>query len=150
MKLKNDKCSLTLTLTGYQFPELANVPYDSNWLNVKLELVHEGEVWSAIDPALFTYEVNSLIGWLRGVSAGKYDERHLWFTEPCISFHLSPAEGEPENLVVELRHEFRPSWANQDLDVEFKVKFSLASIDLTRAAQSLENQLCRYPQRTEH
>lgn len=138
-----------MSLLGYQFPELEDVEYDSNWLNVKIEVSHQRGKWSAIDPALLTYEVQWLIDWLRALSAGKYDKRHLWFTEPCLSFHLSPAEGDPDKLVIEFSHEFEPPWATKDPDEQHQIEFSLTSIDLIGAAQSLENQLRRYPRRTE-
>ncbi len=137
-----------MTLMGYEFPELQYVPYDSNWLNIKIEVSHERGKWSAIDPAMFTYEVASLIDWLRAVSAGKYDERDLWFVEPCLSFHLSPPEGEPDKLIVEFSHGFAPPWATHDLDEEHQLVFELRTLDLIAAAQSLENQLRQYPQRT--
>ena len=36
---------LELTILGYQYPELSNEPYDSDWLNVKLKYVHlKGEL----------------------------------------------------------------------------------------------------------
>lgn len=138
-----------MSLVGYQFPELENVEFDSNWLNVKIRVSHQRGKWSTIDPALLTYEVQGLIDWLRAVSDRKYDTRRLCFTEPCLSFHLSPDDGEPDSLVIELSHEFRPPWANENLDEEYQIVFSLMSVDLIRAAQSLENQLRRYPQRTE-
>ena len=138
-----------MSFVGYQFPELEEVEYDSNWLNVKIGVSHQRGKWSTTDPALLTYEVKWLIDWLRALSAGKYDNRHLWFTEPCLSFHLSPAEGEPDKLVIELSHEFRPPWATRDLDEQHQIVFPLTSIDLVGAARSLESQLRRYPQRTE-
>jgi hypothetical protein len=149
MELKVDNNSFMMSLVGYQFPELEDVEYDSNWLNVKIAVSHQGGKWSTVDPALLTYEVQSLIDWLRAVSARQYDNRHLVFMEPCLSFDLSPAEGDPDKLVIELSHEFRPPWASEDPDGEYEIVFSLTSIDLTFAAQSLENQLRRYPQRTE-
>lgn len=138
-----------MSLVGYQFPELEDVEYDSNWLNVKIAVNDQGDKWSTIDPALLTYEVQDLIDWLRAVSARKYDNRELVFMEPCLSFRLSPPEGDPEKLVIELSHEFRPSWASEDPDEEYEIEFSLTSIDLISAAQSLEDQLRRYPQRKE-
>ena len=137
-----------MTLVGYQFPELEHVEYDSNWLNVKVEVSNERGSWSAIDPALLTYEVAWLIEWLRAVSAGRYDEREESFLEPCVSFHLSPPEGEPKHFVVQFSHGFEPPWATRDPDEEHKIVFPLSSIDLIGAAESLENQLRRYPQRT--
>ena len=136
-----------MSLIGYQFPELEDVEYDSNWLNVKIEVSHQRGKWSAVDPALFTYEAQWLIDWLKDLSAGKFDKRHLWFTEPCISFHLSPSAGTPELLVIEFSHKFLPPWATEDLDEEHQIAFSLRSIDLISAARLLENQLQQYPQR---
>ena len=144
----DNNCSFTMSLIGYQFPELEDGD-DSNWLNVKIEVSHQQGKWSAVDPALLTYEVKWLIDWLRAVSDGKYDERHLWFLEPCLSFHLSPEKGDPDKLIIEFAHEFGPPWATEDLDEEHQLVFSLSSIDLIAAAQSLENQLRRYPQRAE-
>ena len=149
MELKaNNDCSFTMSLVGYQFPELHNHQYDSNWLNVKIAVSHQGGSWSTIDPALLTYEVQGLIDWFRAASARKYDDRHLCFLEPCLSFRLAPAAGDPEKLIIELSHEFRPPWASEDSDEEYEIEFSLTSIDLIAEAQSLENQLRRYPQRT--
>jgi hypothetical protein len=151
MELTIDQsCSFRMSLVGYQFPELEDVEFDSNWLNVKIAVSHQRGKWSAVDPALLTYEVKDLIDWLKELSVGKYDKRHLWFTEPCISFHLSPTEGAPDRLVIRFSHEFKPPWATEDLDEEHQIAFSLARIDLISAAQLLENQLRHYPQRTEY
>ena len=145
----NNDCSFTMTLVGYQFPDLEDVDYDSNWLNVRISVNRQGGDWSTSDPALLTYEVESLIKWLRAASARQYDERDLVFMEPCLSFHLSPAVGDPDKLLIELSHEFRPPWASEDTDKGYEIAFSLTSIYLLRAAESLENQLRQYPQRTE-
>ena len=150
MELKIDnKNSLTLTLLGYQFPHLVNVEYDSNWLNVKIDVRHEQGDWSATDPCVLTYEVAELIAWFREVSAGEYSQRQLEFLEPFLSFHLSPLEGVPDKLVIEMTHPFLPPWFTGDQFEQHQVVFPLASIDLLAAAQSLEEQLRRYPQRTE-
>ena len=139
-----------MSLLGYQFPELEDDEYDSNWLNVKIEVSNQQGKWSAIDPALLTYEVQWLIDWLRALSGGNHDKPQIWFTEPCLSFYLSPAEGDPEKLVIELAQGFAPPWATKDPGEQHQIEFPLTSIDLIAAAQSLENQLRRYPQRTEH
>lgn len=86
--------------------------------------------------------------YLSAVSSGEYSERELEFLEPYISFHLVPAKGAPDKLVVELADYFVPPWANADPFERYQIEFPLASIDLLDAAQSLESQLRRYPQRT--
>jgi hypothetical protein len=140
--------SFAMTLLGYQFPDLAHAPYDSNWLNVKIEVNKEQGNWSATDPSVLTYEIAELIDWLRAVSSGEYSERELEFLEPYISFHLAPAKGAPDKLVVELTDYFVPPWADAGPFERYQIAFPLASIDLLGAAQSLESQLRQYPQRT--
>ena len=66
MRLERDEFSFELLIVGYQFPELADADYDSNWLNVKIivSIVVERSdrikdsrlttAWSALDPALLT------------------------------------------------------------------------------------------------
>jgi hypothetical protein len=108
----NNNCSFAMALMGYQFPELADVEFDSNWLNVKIEVSHPRRKMVAVDPALLAYEVQWLIDWFRSVSAGRHDKPHLWFTEPCLSFHLSPTESDQDKLVVEFSHEFRPRFTS--------------------------------------
>ena len=147
MELKVNNTSFMMALVGYQFPALEDDEDDSNWLNVKIAVSHQGGKWSTVDPALLTYEVQWLIDWLRAVSARNYDNRHQVFTEPCLSFHLSPAEGQPDELIIGLSYEFRPPWASKDLNEEYEIVFSLTSVDLMGAAQSLEHQLRRSPRR---
>lgn len=144
----DDNNSFTLTIMGYQFPHLVNVQYDSNWLNVKVDVRQEQGNWSATDPCVLTYEVGELINWFRAVSAGNYNERQLEFLEPFLKFDLSPLAGPPDKLIIELTHPFLPPFFTGDPFAGYQVVFSLTTIDLLGAAQSLENQLRQYPQRT--
>jgi hypothetical protein len=36
MRLERDEFSFELLIVGYQFPELAEAEYDSNWHNIKI------------------------------------------------------------------------------------------------------------------
>ena len=146
LALRNDY-SFTLTLIGYQFPELKDEPYDSDWLNVRIDVRHPDGSWSTTDPALLTYEVQELANWFRDLAAGKRTKRNLGFLEPCLEFDLRQSEGSVETLEVTLAHEFRPPWSTEFED-KFEMTFPLASIDLVEAAESLERELARYPQRT--
>jgi hypothetical protein len=73
-------------IVGYQFPEVAEAEYDSNWLMVKIVVRHPDGDWSAVDPALLTYEVRELADWLRVVGSGSRETREMAFLEPCLSF----------------------------------------------------------------
>jgi hypothetical protein len=70
------------------------------------------------------------------------------FLEPCLSFKVRSGDKRSDELEIELAHEFRPSWA-KDIDQSAVMLFLLSEIDLSSAADSLEHQLSKYPQRTE-
>ena len=142
------KYSFEMEFLGYQFPALANTPYDSNWLNVRIDVRHPLGEWSAVDPALLTYEVKSLADWLRNLAAGRRDERCMDFMEPCLVFSCISSDDSTEALKIEFSHEFRPPWLNRNQEDEFEMVFPLAKIDLIEAAEALERNLARYPQRT--
>lgn len=58
MKLSgNNDTYFEMSVVGYQFPELANEDYDSNWLNMSISVSHPNGSWMAIDPSLLTYEL---------------------------------------------------------------------------------------------
>ena len=139
--------SFSLTLAGYQFPSLKDVPYDSNWLNVRIDVHHPDGDWTAVDPALLTYEVQRLAEWFRDLATGGGGERSMGFLEPCLQFDLVLGDDSSEVLKVTLAHEFRPPWS-KGFDDEVELIFPLATIDLVKSAEDLERQLARYPQRT--
>ena len=142
---RSDDFSFELVIVGYQFPELADGEDDSNWLNVKIVVRHPQGAWSAVDPALLTYEVSELVDWLRALSSGDRETLEMYFLEPCLSFRLRHgAQG--DELEVELAHEFRPPWA-KDIDQSAVLLFPLNQDDLFAAAESLYQQLATYPQR---
>ena len=39
--------ALELTLVGYQFPEMAHEPYDSNWLIIEVDVTTPDQSWRA-------------------------------------------------------------------------------------------------------
>ena len=108
MRLVGRDGVLELTLVGYQFPHLATVPWDSNWLNVRVRVQHPQGNWTAQDPCLLTYDVAGLAvghwqwnGWLtpkgRVVALFallKLDAERLWLLLPDV---------DPEELAAQLR-----------------------------------------------
>lgn len=148
MRFERDEFSFELLIVGYQFPELAEAEYDSNWLNVKIVVRHPEGDWSALDPALLTYEVRELAEWLCAVGSGRRDTREMAFLEPCLLFKVRSGDERTDELEIELSYEFRPPWA-KDIDQSAVILFPLNEVDLSSAADSLEHQLTRYPQRGE-
>ncbi|HEX7330302.1 MAG TPA: hypothetical protein VF290_02310 [Pyrinomonadaceae bacterium] len=146
LTLRNDY-SFTLTITGYQFPSLKDKEYDSNWLNIRIDVQHPEGNWKAVDPALLTYEVQEIADWFRDLAAGRRDKRSAEFLEPGLALHVESNEDSSEVLKVKLAYGFRPPWSKSWED-EFELTFPLATINLVKAAEALERELARYPQRT--
>ena len=140
---------LALTIAGYQFPHLASEDYDSNWLNVAIDVKHPRGRWSAVDAAFLTYEVASLAQWMSDIASGRRQEHFKRFLEPCLSFGLSRDLHGTDELVVEFWHSFQPPWAGADLDMREHLAFPLAELNLPDASTSLRRQLSLYPQRAE-
>ena len=145
-----DGSSLTLTILGYGFPELKDAPYDSNFLNIQIDVVASQGAWTAIDHCLLTYEVNQIATWFDEIAHGNQVPTHLGFIEPMLDFHLIK-DAEKHWLRIYFEGFLRPPWAGSrtigqmDLWVEFDVK----EIDLPALAQELRLELQSYPQRAE-
>src|SRR6185312_7650655 len=83
-----DGQSVELHIVGYQFPHLATVEYDSNWLRIEGQVHHPRGQWSFQDPCLLTYEVSRLADWLDALAQEKPDSDQIDFTEPNLSFRI--------------------------------------------------------------
>ena len=139
--------SFSMSLVGYQFPSYRDVPYDSIWLNVRIDVAHPDGDWTAVDAALLTGEAQELADWFHHLASGKRDKLNVSFLEPCVEFDIKTNEDSSEFLKVTLAHWFQPPWS-KNLEDEFELTFPLATIDLAKTAEALERELARYPQRT--
>ena len=141
---------LEVGLVGYQFPDEARDPWDSNWLLVSVRvLAHEGS-WEVVDPCLTTWEAKRLVSYLIHAAAHDPAAAPLSFTEPNLTVTARSRPGAP--LRVHLRAcfalELRPPWArfaasSNNLCVDLDVERG----DLARAAASLLSDLVAFPQR---
>ena len=70
MKLENSKGEcFKLEIFGYEFPNILDDKWDSNWLEIGIEVKHsEKGTWTASRPCLLTFEVERLIKWLADLS----------------------------------------------------------------------------------
>jgi hypothetical protein len=153
MKFKSFDGSLfEMKVVGYEFPELETEHHDSNWLLIQIEASHPRGEWSATDPALLTYEIEWLANWLETLASGDFSKPHMWFTEPCLEFHLSFDDHPEPILQVVFSHEFRPPWASREWredEEEHLLEFRLSDLNLHHSVQSLHEQLKTFPQRAE-
>jgi hypothetical protein len=146
-----DSSSFTLTIIGYQYPQLATVLYDSNWLLIRIDATNPQDTWSATDPCLLTYEVSQLADWLEAIATGTAAKAACGFIEPCLLFRLDGDAPGQQELRIYLELELRPPWARSKLagQEDLWLTFPLSAIDLPTAASMLRRQLERYPQRAE-
>ena len=141
-------CALQLELIGYQFPALETEPYDSNWLNIRIQATHPGGKWTATDPSLQTSEVARLADWLDGIAKGEISApSDLSFTEPNLRFELIAQPTPTVRVYFEL--ESRPTWASADIAGmdDLWIDFPVDSRQLSDAAANLRDQLRRFPRR---
>lgn len=169
MRLSGGWLEFGLNIEGYQFPELANEPNDSDWLNIRVSLSHVQGRWShreKLDPSLETFEVQWLIEWLEEVAAHAEvfknwrSERltsRIFFTELNLSFEAlnGSYEGKALTLRVYLAAENLPPfkkdlhWLETDGEdpAEVWIDFPADAADLQQAAHALAEQLAKFPVR---
>jgi hypothetical protein len=133
--------AFVLRIAGYQFPELADAPYDSNWLIVDGEATLAGRSWRFRDPCLLTYEAASLAAWFEQQAEGGAVGDEIGFLEPNLNFER-PSLGV---IRVRLAAEAKPAWAGvRDTCID-----TPAGADALRAAaDALRAALTAFPQRT--
>ncbi len=151
MLLKSDdEWEFQLQILGYEYPEIVDSEYDSNWLMISLRGRAPGGSWQATDPCLLTWEVVELAAWL-GALADPTAEAitdTLEFSEPTLSFELAGKPGEMVTLRVNFGLDVRPTWApGHAARIESWIELQLTSYDLQTAATSLLSQLSKFPPR---
>ena len=146
---RSDQCFFDLKLRGYQFPDIVDKQYDSDWLMVEINVRHPFGEWSAVDPSLLTSEIESLIHWFEKIDTGDYSKAHLWFIEPCLEFHVIESEEHPNSIKVVFSHEYRPPWGSKEFveKEEHHLEFPLTDVDLKEVIASLQEELARFPTR---
>ena len=138
-----------LDIAGYQFPDIADEQWDSNWLNITITATVDHRSWTSRDPSLLTMEVEELARWLEAVTDAKEVDRELEFTEPNLAFQLDAISGAEIHLRVWFECESRPAWKpNRVADArDLAATLSVSPTELRRAAADLHSQLARFPTR---
>jgi hypothetical protein len=141
-----------LKILDYEFPELIDDEYDSNWLMIGVEANHiKKGVWTAADPSLLTFEVEKLISWLRELRDDYTQAQStLDFWEPNLTFKLLIEKNNPIIRVV-FDYETRPDWSRKKYREgpleDLWCDFPIVENDLNEAISSLRTQLEKYPER---
>lgn len=141
-----DGTSLELSVGGYQFPEIADDRWDSNWLMVSGRIRHPHGSWTFTDACLTTFELERLASWLDDVAVGRPDPDSGDFTEPNLHFYYRQ---EPEPTIeVRLAYESAPPWLVGEPPLEgVTIEFPVAMNDPRGAAAEVRSFIHRFPVR---
>jgi len=149
MKLAGkDGQSLELRILGYQFPHLATMPYDSNWLIVAGNVTHARGSWQFTDPCLLTYEAAALASWMDRLAEADRFSSICDFMEPSLEFRALVEMDRPV-LRVTFDYGALPSWAADERGAEEQIwiDFAIEELDLRLLAQQWRAELAKYPPR---
>jgi hypothetical protein len=139
--------SVEIKIINYQFPDIAYNIYDSNWLNIYLNVKSNLGNWQTIDPSLLTKEVQDLIFWFENLAR---NEKPKWldqeFTEPNLAFYLlNSHKSAIKKIKIVFSLESRPNPA--DDSKEYFVEFHASNSKLIEIANEFRYELAKYPER---
>ena len=143
MHIQSEINSFDLTIVDYQFPEIVDGEYDSNWLRIEVAVTAQQGSWRFCQPCLLVWEAGAIPDYLDQLVAGVAPERELAFTEPVLVF----ANNSKNELKLTFGDKAIPPWFEDDEGNLFSLEFSLSAESLRDAAASLRKQLARFPQR---
>jgi hypothetical protein len=137
---------LELTVAGYQFPTIEPHPWDSNWLNITVDVLNEHGAWTATDPSLATVDIAHLADWFDSVAEDRVEDPEIFFLELTIIFRLQRRSGDDVALRVWFQRWFRPPWApNEGWESDVWVDLDVTTDDVRRAARDLREHLHEFP-----
>lgn len=128
-----------MTVAGYQFPHIANEPYDSDWLNIQVNVRHPCGSWSKTDACLLTSELADQAAWHSRIAEELPPHSEIGFMEPEQWFEWF---GEGRNVLgIYLDYSLRPEWSPNHGPNEEEELF----VEFTDAAATLSGELERFP-----
>ena len=142
-----DNQIVEIKITNYQYPGNNEGDWDSNWLNIYLNVISNIGNRQTVDASLTTWEVQVLINWFYMLSNDEKPEYlDLSFTEPNLSFELLDNLNKAQKKFrIKFNLESRPKSATDDK--EYFVDCLADSNELKRLAIELETELIKYPER---
>lgn len=148
MRLKSAIFEFEMKVAGYQFPNLENEPYDSDWLNIYMTANHPRGAWNKTDACLLTFELAHLIEWLNSTADELPENSKVHFMEPELSFEWF---GSGKNILrVYLDYGLRPQWSpyhGPNEEEELFMEFHVTPEETKGAASSLSRDLEKFPVR---
>lgn len=146
MLLKTPTSSFQLEIVGYEFPEILNAEYDSNWLLIRITATMPEGTWTVTDPSLLTIDIPELADWLDALPGNTARQDILHFIEPNLSFYFTQSPAGERILPVHLAAECKAPW-DRNAPHDTTIDFPIADLDLPSISNNLRSQLAHYPPR---
>lgn len=142
-----DNQSVEFKITNYQYPDINDGGWDSNWLNIYVNIKSKTGHWQTVDPSLTTWEVQSLINWFDSLSKNSRPEYvNMVFTEPNLSFELlNEFNADRKTFRLKFNLELGPQYATDDK--EYYVDVIVNNDELKEMSKDLKIELDKYPER---
>lgn len=138
--------SIEFKITNYQFPEITDCGYDSNWLMVFVKVKSNFGDWEATDPSLLVSDLKEIIEWFEKLSNNnQIDSDSLWFMEPNLEFQLIKNQSDLKTVRITFDMELRPK--NPDNSKKYFVDCEMDNEELKRVVKELTKQLESFPER---
>jgi hypothetical protein len=133
-----------LVIVRYQFPDVHEDRWESNWLIVNGTVAAAGEKWAFTAPCVTTFELADLADWLDGLAANGTEPSAFEFTEPNLKFAYVPWPRRAVQLT--LAHESAPaSMSELQRRAGVTVEFPLSVQQTETFAAEIRQALSDYP-----
>lgn len=146
MLLLDKHNKLKFTIKNYEFPDIVDCEYDSNWLIINVDVESKKGNFVVEGPYLLTREVEELSQWFENLSNKNLEKLSIYFMEPDLFFEVDRVNDENIVINVFFDAEFMPEFHISKDDLFF-VSFHLSPEDLLNASKDLKEQLEKYPTR---
>jgi len=137
--------SFELVVLGYEYPDVVEDRWDSNWLVVGGRASTANQSWRFSAPCLTTFELTELADWIESLGSDPPDATDCVFTEPNLSFSYVVT---PEPVLrVRFAHESAPPWI-EDVGARaagVTLEFPFSELNTVAIAAELRNALMEYP-----
>jgi hypothetical protein len=137
--------SFELLILRYEYPDITEDRWDSNWLVVSGKVTTPDSDWRFIEPCVTTFELADLADWLDALGSDGEEPAAFAFTEPnlAVSYSAVPAPV----LRICFAHESAPPWLEgaEARAAGLTLDFSLPGTLARDAADQLRQALVEYP-----
>jgi hypothetical protein len=143
LHLETDRAtSFDRAVLNYEFPQISDDEWDSNWLLVRMEGRQPRNSWTQVSSCLLTWDLQALAEWFDVMAEGR-EPPSLRFTEPVLNFVAGGHVDGRAKIVVEVVLE--PPVRSRPEDVELPL--FIEREQLREAAASLRRAAERFPVR---